>query len=198
MAQLLIESKALRFSLKKPFHYASGLSGPLYCDNRILLSLVKQRKIIVRAFTRKIQSIKESFDLVAGVATGGIPYGMLVAHALNMPFLYIRKKNKQHGMAKRIEGMWKKGDRIILIEDLVNQGGSILDMALHAREQGLEVVACFCIVDYQMKKSRENLKKHDFPLYSLSDFTSIVNQARTLELITENERQEIVSWQQLQ
>ena len=196
IARLLIESKALRFSLDEPFHYTSGLKGPLYCDNRRLLSLVKARDQITQGFLENIKGLNQSFDLVAGLATGGIPYGVLVADSLKMPFVYIRKKAKGHGTKKRIEGLWKEGDRIIVIEDLVNQGGSLLEMASLAREEKMNVIACFCIVDYQMKKAKEQITKEGYNLHSLTDFQTIIDQAVKLGKINHKEQQKIIAWQQ--
>ena len=196
IARLLIENNALQFSLEKPFHYASGLTGPLYCDNRLLLSLVEARGQITQAFLQRIKELGVSFNLVVGLAMGGVPYGVLVADSLRRPFVYIRKKVKDHGTKKRIEGLWKKGDRIIVIEDLVNQGGSLLEMASLAKEEGMEVVACFCIVDYEMKKAKEQLKKAGYSLHCLTDFQAIVYQALSLKKITDKECQKIISWQQ--
>ena len=197
-ARLLIENKALEFSLDRPFHYTSGLSGPLYCDNRRLLSLVNAREQIIQAFLEKIDHLNISFDLVAGLATGGIAYGALIANSLRSPFIYIRKKSKDHGTKKRIEGLWKSEDQIIIIEDLVNQGGSLLEMASVAKKAGMKVTACFCIVDYQMRRAKDMLKKEGFSLYSLTDFQAITDQALSLKKINNKEYQKLISWQQNQ
>ena len=196
IARLLIENNALQFSLGKPFHYASGLSGPLYCDNRRLLSIVDARGQIIRAFAKTIKNSGASFDLVAGLATGGIPYGVLIADYLKKPFIYIRKKVKGYGIKRKVEGLWNKGDQIIVIEDLVNQGTSLVEMASLAREEGMKVNSCFCIVDYQMRKARDCLEKEKYTLYSLTDFQTIIDQALSLKKINNQEYQEIISWQQ--
>ena len=194
VARLLLQNKALEFSLKNPFLYASGMKGPVYCDNRRLLSFVEDRRFLIGQLKDKIQQTKIPFDKIAGLATAGIPYGVLVAEAMGYPFIYIRKEAKGHGKKRQIEGVWKKGDRIILIEDLVNQGSGVLQMAAAARNEGLIIDACFCIVDYEMERTHELLRQDNLKLYSLASLPTILKTAEKLNKITTHEHQAIMSW----
>ena len=194
IAKLLISLNCVQLSPGNPFTYASGLKGPIYCDNRKILSHVKERGIVAEQLVSLINESKVVFDQVAGLATAGIPHAAIVSERLHVPMIYVRSAPKGHGKQNQIEGDFVSGEKIILIEDLVNQGKSLgvaIDGAIGA---GLVPQACFCIVDYQMKSSRELLSKYSLPLFSLTDFTTLVNVACDLQKITGNDKDILYKW----
>jgi len=123
VAQQLLQIKAIKLSPQNPFTWASGIKSPIYCDNRIVLSHPEARNIVKEALVKKASQFGE-FDVIAGVATAGIPHGALLADAMNMPFIYVRSKAKEHGRQNLIEGEIKGGERVLVIEDLISTGGS--------------------------------------------------------------------------
>ncbi|MFT6071197.1 MAG: orotate phosphoribosyltransferase [Bacteriovoracaceae bacterium] len=176
-AKLLLSLGCVQVSPDSPYTYASGLMGPIYTDNRQILSYVPERLEVAEGLVDLIRESKLKFDSIAGLATAGIPHGMLTSHMMGSPFIYIRGKAKGHGKGNLIEGRFKKGDRIILVEDLVNQGSSLDSAVMGAKEAGLVPVACVCIVDYQMPAAVKVLEKHDLPLFSLTNFSQISHAA---------------------
>lgn len=176
-ANLLLSLECVQVSPEKPYTYASGLKGPIYTDNRQILSHVPERLEIAEGLVNLIRESGVKFDSVAGLATAGIPHGTLVAHILGAPFMYVRSSAKAHGKTNQIEGKYKAGDKIILVEDLVNQGSSLDKAIVAVKEAGLIPVACVCIVDYQMPAAQDVTKKHDIPLLSLTNFSNISHAA---------------------
>ncbi len=195
IALLLLKKNCLKLSPRRPFTYASGLKGPMYCDNRKILAFVKERSQVIDSLVEKINETGLEFDHICGLATAGIPHGALVAERLKKPFIYVRAKAKSHGRQNQVEGFYQKGERTLLIEDLVNQGKSLEEAVIGVRSVELHPIACFAIVDYQMKKSKERLEKLDLPLFALTDFENIINTALELKLISENEKNDLIIWQ---
>jgi orotate phosphoribosyltransferase len=196
VAELLMELQAIQISIKNPFTYASGLKGPIYCDNRKLISHVNARRKVVEAFVQKIKNSGLQFDKVAGLATAGIPHAAWISEKMSLPMIYVRGKPKEHGKKSQIEGDFTRGDKIILIEDLVNQGSSLESATLALNEAGLDIVACFCIVSYQMKSMEKLLKNLNLSLFSLTDFSSILEVSKGYFKLTEEEVSDLVRWQQ--
>ena len=194
IANVLISLGCLQISPERPFVYASGLKGPLYCDNRKLLSFVDERNVIVQAFVQEIQEKKWDFDRVAALATAAIPYGTLIADRMKRPLIYIRAKAKGHGNKKQLEGLFQKGERVILIEDLVNQAQSLMVGIEGVRKEGLLPVACFSIVDYEMRMAQSRLQKMNVPFYSLTDFQTILNEALKRGVVSSDGFQKVMAW----
>lgn len=178
MAQILMSTNCVQVSPQEPFSYASGLKGPIYCDNRKILSHVSERKQVVEGLVKLIEDSGMEFDSVCGLATAGIPHAAWVAEKLNIPMIYVRGKAKEHGKKNQIEGEYKEGDRVILIEDLVNQGSSLKGAVEALKSEGLNPRACFCIVNYEMKAVEEMLPSLEISLHSLTDFSTIINVAK--------------------
>ncbi len=195
IARGLISLGAVKLSPSKPFVYASGLKGPIYCDNRISLSHVDFRNKIVSSFISMLTSQKLSWDALGGIATAGIPYASFVADRLGAPMIYIRPKPKGHGKMNQVEGDIKKGQKIIMFEDLVNQGSSLIEAYQGLLNAGLQCSDCFCVVDYQMKNSQDKLAEHKIQLHSLTDFTSLSLAALELKLINQDELALLKKWQ---
>ncbi|KAI9551193.1 hypothetical protein GHT06_007052 [Daphnia sinensis] len=152
VAKNLLQINAVKLSPQNPFTWASGIKSPIYCDNRITLSYPSVRDFIIQAFVEKAQKF-EPFDIVAGVATAGIPHGALIADRMKKPFIYIREKAKSHGRQNQIEGIIHEGAKVLVIEDLISTGGSSIKAVEAAREAGCEVVGVLAIFSYGFEKA---------------------------------------------
>lgn len=195
IAELLMGLKCVQISMKSPFNYASGLKGPIYCDNRKIISHVDARRHIIDAFVDKIKKSGIKFDLVAGLATAGIPHAAWIAEKMDLPMIYVRGKAKEHGKKNQIEGDYSPGSKVILIEDLVNQGSSLESAVLGLKEAGLETAACFCIVSYQMKSMEKLLQKLGVSLFSLTDFSSILDVSKEFLKLSKEDISDLLEWQ---
>ena len=195
IARNLLNLGAVKFSPQNPFTYASGLKGPIYCDNRTILSHVEFRDQVVVAFIDVIKQNKLSFDHLGGIATAGIPHAAIIADRLNSPMIYVRPKAKGHGKRNQVEGDFSKGQNVLLVEDLVNQGASLLEAVEGVRAEGLLCQFCLCIVDYQMQIASQRLSEHSIQLFSLTDFTSLSLAALELRLIDQEAFELLKSWQ---
>jgi orotate phosphoribosyltransferase len=196
VAEILVKTGCLALSPMEPFTYASGLKGPIYCDNRKIISHVEERRKIVDAFIKVI----EKHDLtnthfIAGLATGGIAHSAWIAEKMDKPMVYLRAKAKNHGRKNSIEGDYKEGQSALLIEDLVNQGSSLEAAVKGAREFGLVVEHCISIVDYKMDAAKRRLEKLNLNLISLTDLDAIVKMAQKKQGLTDEEVSLIYRWQ---
>ncbi len=151
VAELLLKSEAIMLRPQKPFKFSSGILSPIYCDNRLLLSKTSERERIVDAYIRKIKDERLEFDVVAGIATASIPWAALIAEKLKKPMIYIRKAAKDHGRENLIEGGLEKGQRVLVVEDLVSTGGTSLSSVEAARKEGAIVKVCLAIFTYEME-----------------------------------------------
>jgi orotate phosphoribosyltransferase len=194
IARKLLELGCVKFSPDKPFVYASGLTGPIYCDNRMILSHVEFRNLVVESFQTIIEKEGWSFDLLGGIATAGIPYAAIVADRLKKPMIYIRPKAKGHGKKNQVEGDFNHGQVVLLFEDLVNQGSSVLEAFGGLKEAGLKSYICLSIVDYEMPTAKRNLSEAQIRLVSLTDFSSLVETAFELELIKLENKNDLYKW----
>ncbi len=194
VAEFLLQIKAVKLQPKQPFTWASGWKSPIYCDNRKTLSYPKIRTFIRQQF---VQVIRENFptpDVIAGVATGAIAQGALVAEEMGLPFVYVRPEPKKHGMGNLIEGEIKAGQSVVVVEDLISTGGSSLKAVDALREAGCEVKGMAAIFTYGFQDAVENFRKSDVNLVTLSDYSSLVRQALHDEYITEQDMATLESW----
>jgi len=182
----LLNIKAIKLSPKEPFTWASGWKSPIYCDNRLSLSFPDVRAKIKTALALAISNEFDGIDVIAGVATAGIPQGALVADELGLPFIYVRSKSKGHGLQNMIEGKIQKGQRVLLIEDLVSTGGSSLAAADALREAGAEVVGMMAIFTYGFGVAEKNFEEKKVDLVVLSDYHHLLEHAQD-ERMFENE-----------
>ncbi len=193
IAEYLLQSKAIILQPSNPFTWASGWKSPIYCDNRKTLSFPAIRDFIRDSFLKAIQET-ESPDLVAGVATGGIAQGVLVAQAMNLPFAYVRSTAKGHGLANQIEGVVKPGQRVVVIEDLISTGGSSLN-AVHAlRNAGAEVLGMYAIFTYSFSVAGENFSKEQVRLVSLSNYDVLIQAALDTGYIKTHDVEVLQKW----
>ena len=194
VAAMLLQIQAIKLSTEKPFTWSSGWKSPIYCDNRLSLSYPEIRKSIRDGL---VQAIRENFftvESIAGVATAGIAQGALVAEALNLPFLYVRPKPKDHGMENLIEGKVIKGQKVVVIEDLVSTGGSSLKAVVALREAGFEVLGMVSIFNYGFDIATRNFYEANLSLISLSDYNSLLKYALDQKYITEDQVTSLKAW----
>lgn len=194
VAEFLLQIKAVKLSPKKPFTWASGWKSPIYCDNRKTLSYPAVRTYIRQQF---VQAINHEFgrpDMIAGVATGGIAHGALVAHDLGLPFIYVRSSAKEHGMKNQVEGDLTVGRSVVVVEDLVSTGQSSLNAVEALREAGCDVKGMVSIFTYgfdEATKAFANAKVH---LHSLTNYSVLIDQALQDEYITEKDLLPLNEW----
>ena len=177
VAGYLLQSKAIILEPAKPFTWASGWHSPIYCDNRITLSYPEIRDYIKKVF---VQTIGENFpepDVIAGVATGAIAQGALVADAMNLPFVYVRSAAKEHGRQNMVEGRISTGQKVVVVEDLVSTGGSSLKAVEALREAGAEVMGMVAIFSYGFKVADDNFRNAGIRLITLTDYHTLIQQA---------------------
>ena len=194
IASSLLEIKAVKLSPHTPFTWASGWKSPIYCDNRKTLSYPEIRDFIQDAFVRSIKANVKAIDVVAGVATAGIPQGVLIAQALDLPFVYVRSSNKSHGLENKIEGVVEKGQHVIVIEDLISTGGSSLAVVDALRDAGCHVKAMFAIFTYGFPVADENFKQRQCPLFTLSDYNTLIEKALKEGYIKQSDLESLQEW----
>lgn len=194
IAKHLLEIGAVKFSPNNPFQYASGLKGPIYCDNRMVLGHVEKRDDIISAFLDQINSLNLKYDLIGGIATAGIPHAAFVADRLKKPMIYVRPKPKGHGKMNQVEGDYKENQTVLLFEDLVNQGSSLEDAIKGVTQAKLFSTDCLCIVDYESSEAKVRLKNLGIKLHSLTNFSVLVESAFELKLIDDKGRNLLLEW----
>jgi orotate phosphoribosyltransferase len=177
IAGLLLQSKAILLEPATPFTWASGWRSPIYCDNRITLSYPEIRERIKSAFVEVIRTHFQAPDVIAGVATGAIAQGALVADTMKLPFIYVRASAKEHGRKNMIEGRISPGSRVVVIEDLVSTGGSSLKAVEAIREAGAEVTGMTAIFSYGFQVATENFAKAGVALATLTDYHTLIETA---------------------
>ncbi len=196
ISEYLLQIKAVRLNAKEPFTWASGLKSPIYCDNRKTLSFPKIRTYIRQQFVNVINEEYGSFDVVAGVATGAIAHGVLIAQELGLPFVYVRSAEKKHGLENLIEGYYESGQSVVVIEDLISTGKSSLNAVEALRGAGLKVKGMVAIFSYNLDKAIENFKKAKCQLITLSDYDELIHQAVHNNYISEKDLKSLVKWRE--
>ncbi len=196
VAEYLLEIKAVVLKPDEPFTWASGLKSPIYCDNRKTLSFNKVRSYIKTAFADTIAEEFETCEVIAGVATAGIPHGVLVADVLNKPFVYVRDKAKAHGMENLIEGKLEKGQKVVLIEDLISTGGSSLKAVDALRTAGAEVLGLGAIFTYGFDKAEKAFEDAKCKFFTLSDYPTLLEVALRQDYIKKEEKETLLKWYQ--
>lgn len=194
VARQLLQINAIKLSPQKPFTWASGLKSPIYCDNRIITSYPDVRRSVMESFIEKSKSF-EPFDVIAGVATGGIAHGALLADRLNLPFIYIRAKAKEHGRQNLIEGELPKNANVLVIEDLISTGGSSLAAVAAVREAGAKVAGLLAIFTYGFEQSKQAFQDADCPLNTLTNYAALLEEAIQTNAIKAEDLQTLQAWQ---
>lgn len=192
IAKSLLEIQAIKLSPSNPFTWASGIQSPIYCDNRVTLSFPKVRTMIADAFAQACQEY--DFDAVVGVATAGIPHGMLLAQQLGVPFAYIRSKAKAHGRQNQLEGHLDVGSRVIVIEDLISTGGSCLAAVDALKANGIETVVVLAIFTYGFPFALEAFNKKDTAFETLTDYSTMLQVASEMDYIDADTVSTLDNW----
>jgi orotate phosphoribosyltransferase len=193
-AELLLQVNAIKLNIEKPFTWSSGIKSPIYCDNRLILSYPKIRKFISSEISSFIKSIVQRDFYVAGVATGSIAIGMLIAEKLKKPFIYVRPEPKPHGAGKQIEGKILEKIPVVVIEDLISTGKSSLNAIKALQKNGIEVLGVFAIFSYGLEIAKINFEKADQNFYSLSDFSRLLECSKNKIDFSEEDLNKVNSW----
>jgi len=183
-AAYLLQIKAVKLSPNDLFTWASGIKSPIYCDNRITLSYPEIRSYIREKFSEAIRASLGLPDLIAGVATGGIAQGALVAQDLNLPFAYVRTTKKEHGLTNQIEGKIEKGQKVVVVEDLVSTGKSSLEVVTALREAGCIINGMLAIFTYNLPVSEKGFHEAGCNLVTLTDYDILIEKALEINYIT--------------
>lgn len=194
IAKYLMQIKAVELNTKKLFTWASGLKSPIYCDNRKILSYPKIRTLIKQEFAEYITKYYPKAELIAGVATGGIAIGALTAEMLNLPFVYVRPKMKQHGLQNQIEGLLPENAKTVVIEDLISTGGSSLNAINALRNAKANVMGLISIFTYNLPIAEKNFKDSNCETYSLTDFNTLIKIAAKQNYIKQDEIEFLNKW----
>jgi len=194
VAEFLLKIKAVKLQPDEPFTWASGWNSPIYCDNRKTLSYPEIRTYLRQRFVDLILEKYGKPDVIAGVATGGIAIGALVAQELGVPFIYVRSSSKSHGLNNQIEGELHAGQSVVVIEDLVSSGKSSLVAVNALREAGATVKGMAAIFTYGFELANENFEKHNCKLSTLSDYTILLQKAVDSDYISEDKLETLTEW----
>ena len=178
IASHLLDIKAVYLQPDNPFTWASGIQSPIYTDNRVTLSYPDTRTLIEDGFVQKIKEEFPDVEVIAGTATAGIPHGAIIADRMNLPFAYIRSKPKDHGAGNQVEGRIFKGQKMVVIEDLISTGGSVLDAVAAAEREGADVLGVVAIFTYELPKATENFANADVKLVTLSNYSELIKVAK--------------------
>ncbi|MEN8118832.1 MAG: orotate phosphoribosyltransferase [Bacteroidota bacterium] len=196
IAKELLQINAIKLNPANPFTWASGWKSPIYCDNRKILSFPKTREIVKKAFA---DMVKEEFgmpDVIAGVATGAIAHGVLVAELLDIPFVYVRASSKKHGLTNMIEGVLEAKQNVVVIEDLVSTGGSSLKAVEALRKAGANVLGMLAIFSYGFQVADDNFDKAKCSLKTLTDYHTLIDIAVETNYVEADEIQTLEKWRQ--
>jgi orotate phosphoribosyltransferase len=194
VAEKLLQIKAIKLEPANHFTWASGWYSPIYCDNRKTLSYPEVRTFIKESFVKVINENFKDFDVIAGVATGAIAQGALVADALNKPFVYVRAQAKDHGMGNQIEGVVEKGQRVLVVEDLISTGGSSLNAVHTLRDAGCEVVGMVSIFTYNFRKAVNAFEEANVKLFTLSNYDALIEKAIENGYVSEADLDLLKEW----
>lgn len=193
----LLKIKAVKLQPENPFTWASGWKSPIYCDNRKTLSFPMVRTFIRQKFSEIIDKEYGKPDVIAGIATGGIPQGVLVAQELGIPFIYVRSNVKEHGLGNLIEGSYEAGQKVVVVEDLISTGGSSLLGVKALKEAGLQVRGLVAIFSYGFDQAQIAFDEASCPFITLSDYDHLIEQALALEYIRETDLDALKKWREL-
>ncbi len=193
VARKLLEIKAIQLNPENPFTWASGILSPIYCDNRKSLSYPEVRTFIKNSLAAAAQQFGD-FDVVAGVATAGIPHGAYVADVLQKPFIYVRSKAKEHGMQNLIEGIVPEGKKVLVVEDLISTGGSSIKAVEALKESGAEVVGTIAIFSYGFEQATKTFEAANCPFITLSNYDALLEEALRMNYISSDMLNTLKSW----
>lgn len=193
-AEKLMQIKALQINLQQPYTWASGWKSPVYCDNRKVLSYPYVRDFVKSELANMVLEQYPDAEVIAGVATAGIPHGTMAADLLKLPFIYVRSKPKEHGMGNQIEGVLQPGQKVVVIEDLVSTGKSSLEAVEAIRKAGGEVLGMCALFTYGFDAAAQAMESAGVPLHTISNYTALMEVAEDQQLITAEQKQSLEEW----
>ena len=196
VAEKLLQVNAVKLNVEQPFTWASGWKSPIYCDNRRILSFPYSRDFIKSELCNLVFEKFPEAELVAGVATAGIPWGAMVADQLKLPFIYVRPKPKEHGLSNQVEGYFEKGQKTVLVEDLVSTGMSSLKAANVLKQSGLDVTGMTAIFTYDFPVSENNFKEAGIPFYSLANYPILIELAVEKGIVSASQQELLLKWRE--
>lgn len=195
-AELLLQVKAIKLNPNQPFQWASGWKSPIYCDNRVTLSYPAVRVFLKQEIAKIVEKEYGKPDVIAGVATGAIAIGVLVAQELGVPFIYVRPEPKSHGRKNQIEGHLENGQNVVVIEDLISTGKSSLNAVTALKESNAVVKGMVAIFSYGFDVALKNFEDQDLRLITLSNYNNLLEQALDSNYISEKELATLQEWRQ--
>ncbi|AKA35799.1 orotate phosphoribosyltransferase [Flagellimonas lutaonensis] len=193
-AELLLQINAIKLRPENPFTWASGWKSPIYCDNRVILSFPMIRNYVRDEMVRQVESLYGKPDVIAGVATGAIGIGVLVAEALNLPFVYVRPEPKSHGRKNQIEGHLESNQRVVVIEDLISTGNSSLNAVKALQEAQADIKGMVAIFTYGFDQAIENFRQNGIELHTLSDYETLIGIASETNYVKEEQLKTLLQW----
>ncbi|MBO1004964.1 orotate phosphoribosyltransferase [Pseudogracilibacillus auburnensis] len=194
IAEQLLEIEAVFLRPHDPFTWSSGIKSPIYCDNRLTLSFPELRKNIATQLSLLINSHFPEAELIAGTATAGIPHAAWVSDVLELPMCYVRSSAKSHGKGNQIEGKIKRGQKAVVVEDLISTGGSAIAAVEALRSEGIKVLGIVSIFSYELDKGKQRLEEAKIKAYSLTGYSSLIEVSLEKELIKEEDKAELENW----
>ncbi|MBA2422266.1 MAG: orotate phosphoribosyltransferase [Chitinophagales bacterium] len=194
VAKDLLNLRAVQFNVKEPFTWVSGIKSPVYCDNRVVISDVEIRKRLIGFFLELIQQHFQDVQIIAGVATGGIPMGVLIADRMNLPFVYVRQVAKEHGLKRQVEGSYTFGNNVVVIEDHISTGSSSSKAIQGLRNEGLSVLGLVSIMTYGFKAAVDLFNQEKVIHYSLCNLDTMLDVALDNKRISNQEKESILSF----
>jgi orotate phosphoribosyltransferase len=196
VAEKLLQINAIKLNLQQPYTWASGWKSPIYCDNRKVLSFPYTRDFIKSEMCNLVFDKFPDVDILAGVATAGIPWGAMVADQLKLPYIYVRPKPKEHGLGNQIEGFYEKGKRVVVIEDLISTGKSSLQVVDVLKNEGLEVAGMVSIFTYGFQVAADAFDTAGVIQYSLTNYGTLIDLAIEKEIVTPEQQDTLLNWRQ--
>jgi len=193
-AEKLMQIKALQINVQQPYTWASGWNSPVYCDNRKVLSYPYTRDFVKSELANMVLEHFPDAEVIAGVATAGIPHGTMAADLLKLPFIYVRSKPKEHGMGNQIEGVLQEGQKVVVIEDLVSTGKSSLQAVDAIRAAGGEVLGMCALFTYGFDAAANAMKEAKVPLHTISNYNALMEVAEEQQLITAEQKLSLEEW----
>lgn len=196
IASQLLKIKAVTLNPKEPFVWASGIKAPIYTDNRLTIAYPDFRQTIAHDLAELIKEKYPEAEVIGGVATAGIPHATGVSNILNLPLNYVRPQKKDHGKKSQIEGRCQKGDKVVLIDDLISTGGSILKAVKAVEEEGGDVIGTVAIFSYDLPESTKNFADAHTKLFKLTDYPTMIQVAQQLNYVEESDMELLQQWYQ--
>ena len=193
-AELLLQINAIKLNPENPFTWASGWKSPIYCDNRIMLSFPEARRFVAKQMANQVEELYGKPDVIAGVATGAIGVGLLVAEVLDLPFVYVRPEPKSHGRQNQIEGQIENGQTVVVIEDLISTGKSSLNAVKALKSKEVVLQGMLAIFTYGFDIASSNFDAEGVNLHTLSDYDHLIQQASETDYIKQSQLQTLLQW----